>query len=145
MFRKITIRTNILTNIAVVVALVAGSLLWMQWHFSQQMAHEATQNDFKSVAKGIARHLQDRDDLAKMVISEMEYIVAKHLENEEKQASVLHKFTHTMSHLPKLYALSLGYPNGDLFEVVNMHDSERHREPDPQAHRTKPLPIPAGS
>jgi len=125
MFRKITIRTNILTNIAVVVALVAGSLLWMQWHFSQQMAHEATQNDFKSVAKGIARHLQDRDDLAKMVISEMEYIVAKHLENEEKQASVLHKFTHTMSHLPKLYALSLGYPNGDLFEVVNMHDSER--------------------
>ncbi|BDY13076.1 HD domain-containing phosphohydrolase [Hydrogenimonas cancrithermarum] len=125
-FRKITIRTNILTNILIVVTIVAGVLLWLQYRFSQTMVLDATRNSFADAAGKITLHLQDGDRLAKTIIDQMELYPG--LTSKPKRPlpfETIRRFSRTMQSINTIYAIYLGYPDGDLFEVVNMKMDER--------------------
>ena len=128
MFDKITIRTNILTNILVVVAIVAGSLLGLQYHFSKKMALEATEKNFHAAAEKITLHLKDRDRLAGSILLEVAYDRSFVRLSTPFPHETIRRFTYTMEHQPKIYAINLGNPYGDLFEVINMaSQSDLHK------------------
>lgn len=122
MFDRITIRTNILTNILVVVAIVAGSLLGLQYHFSKKMALEATKRDFSDAAEKITLHLKDRDRLARSVLYELAYDRSFIRLSTPFPHETIRRFAYTMEHHPRIYAINLGNPYGDLFEVINMKE-----------------------
>jgi len=119
---RITIRTNILTNILIVVAIVAGSLLGLQYHFSKKMAFEATEKNFADAAEKITLHLQDRDRLARAVLNELAYDRSFVRLSTPFPHETIRRFTYTMIHQPKIYAINLGNPYGDLFEVINLRN-----------------------
>ncbi len=125
LFRKfITIRTNILTNFLIVVALVAAGLLLLQYHYSRKLALKATRGTFQQIAEKVAIHLQANDRFIRTML----YQVALYPGiNEEPSPDGLPenawRFMKTLSRLGSLYSMYAGYPNGDLFEVVKVRKS----------------------
>ena len=129
MFRKITIRTNILTNFLIVVGLVAASLFGLQYYFSQKMALDATHKTFQQIAEKITLHIQDSDRLSKEMLYHTElYPGIADTISEELPIETISRYAHNMQHNNNIYAIYVGHANGDFFEVVNMHSStELHR------------------
>ncbi|WP_456381697.1 HD domain-containing phosphohydrolase [Hydrogenimonas sp.] len=121
MFGRITIRTTILTNMLLVLFLVAGSLLALQYRFSFRMASEATQKSFSESALGITLRLKERDRLARSILHELAYDRSFIRLHTPFPHETIRRFTYTMKHFPKIYAINLGNPFGDLFEVVNVN------------------------
>ncbi|WP_201352172.1 HD domain-containing phosphohydrolase [Hydrogenimonas urashimensis] len=125
MLRAVTIRTNIFSNILFVVVTVAGSLLALQYHFSKTMAYEATQRGFLDAAEKITLDLRDRDRLVKTVLSELSYDNAYIDFSGVFPLKTVRRLTYTMARFKRIYAINIGNPYGDLFEVVNMAGRER--------------------
>jgi len=119
--RLITIRTNILTNFIIVVALVAAGLLFLQYHFSKRLALEATRGTFHQIARKVAVHMEDNDHFIRTFLYQMALYPNI---TEEPPVGILPenavRFIRTMSHLKSFYSMYVGYPNGDIMEVVNL-------------------------
>ena len=124
MFPKISIRTNILTNILFVVAVVSGILLFLEYHFSKEMALDAMKKNFSDAAGKVTMHLRDRDRLVETVLYELSYDDRYSRISGVFPLETVRKFTHTMAHYGKIYAINVGNPYGDLFEVINMADRD---------------------
>ncbi len=129
MFRKITIRTNILTNFLIVVGFVAASLFGLQYYFSQKMALDATHKTFHQIAEKITLYIQGSDRLSKEMLYHTElYPCIADTISEELPIDTISRYAHNMQHNNNIYAIYVGHANGDLFEVVNMHSStELHK------------------
>jgi len=125
-FRKITIRTNILTNFIVVVALVAAILLFLQYHFSRKMALKATESTFKHIAQKITYHVEDNDRFIRALLHQMTLypdITVEPVRQGLPENAV--RFARTMARSRSIYSMYVGYPDGNLFEVINMRSAVR--------------------
>lgn len=126
MFRRITIRTNILTNFLFVVAVVAASLIGVQYYFARQLALEATEKNFHQIAGRVVSTFQERDKLAKETLSLMEaYAELKAPHTPEERQQLVQRLSIPMQRNAGIYAVYTGYGNGDLFEVANLESSPK--------------------
>ena len=124
MFRPISIRVNILTNFMIVIALIAVSLLGMQYFFSRQLAMSATQKSFVQTARQVTQHIQARDALAKNMLYLTELYPALTLSpTDSRHRDSIKRFVVNMQRSVHIYAMYIGHPNGDFFEVVNMESA----------------------
>ena len=121
MFRPISIRINILTNFLLVVLLIAISLLGLQYHFSQELAMSAAHKSFSQAAHRLTQHIKSRDQMLRNLLYYSELSPEITLPaNDERHSITIKSFTHNMKRSPNLYAMYIGYDNGDFFEVINM-------------------------
>jgi len=121
MFRPISIRVNILTNFMIVIGLIAVSLLGMQYFFSKQLAMSATHKNFVQTARQVTQHIQARDALAKNMLYLTEfYPELTLLPTDSRHRDTIKRFAVNMRRSVHIYAMYIGHPNGDFFEVVNM-------------------------
>ena len=121
MFRPISIRVNILTNFFLVFGLIAASLLGMQYYFSQQLAMSATHKSFVQTARQVTQHIQARDVLAKNMLYLTEFYPELTLSpTDPRHRDTIERFTINMQRSMHIYAMYIGHPNGDFFEVINM-------------------------
>jgi len=129
MFGKITIRTNILTNILLVVMIVSAGLLGVQYYFAKRMAYEATVKAFHQLSDKVAADVQARDRLARETLYLMERYRGITLPpTHNRQAELARLLATPMHKNNRIYAVYMGYGNGDLFEVVNL-DSDADLRP----------------
>ena len=106
MFRKIAIRTNILTNFLIVVGLIAASLFGLQYYFSQKMALDATHKTFHQIAEKITLHIQDSDRLSKEMLYHTElYPGIANTISEELPIETISRYAHNMHHNNNIYAI----------------------------------------
>jgi HD-GYP domain-containing protein (c-di-GMP phosphodiesterase class II) len=117
-------RLQVLMNLFIIVGLIVVSLLGMQYYFSQKLALSATHNNFTQTAQQITKIFKNGDTNVKNMLYFTELypdlnMAPKELNNLE----TIDRFTTNMRRLPGIYAMYVGHPNGDLFEVVNMRSS----------------------
>ena len=121
MFKRIKIRTNILLHFLSALLLVALALIGTQYYFSTQMAKEATERTFHQTLHKVAITLQSKDHLSKEILYQIEsYPSISNVKIEPLPMNTIEHFIHTLKRYPNMYAIYLGYGNGDLFEVINM-------------------------
>ena len=124
MSRPISIRVNILTNFMLVIGLIAVSLLGMQYYFSQQLAMSATHKSFVQTARQVTQHIQARDALAKNMIYLTEfYPELTFSPTDPRHRDTIKHFAVSMQRAVHIYAMYIGHPNGDFFEMVNMESA----------------------
>jgi len=121
MFKPIRIRTNILFHFLFLVITLTAALIGIQYYFSEQMAKEATAKIFRQTADNITIRLRDKDMLSKEVLHQMEHHPAVNITVDQSiPMTTIRYFIHTLQRYPYMYAVYLGFKNGDFFEVVNM-------------------------
>ena len=124
MFRPISIRVNILTNFMLVIGLIAASLLGLQYYFSQQLAMSATHKNFVQTAQQVTQHIQAGDAVSKNMIYLTELYPGLSLApTDSRLRDTIKRFAINMQRSVNIYAMYIGHPNGDFFEVVNMDSS----------------------
>jgi len=122
LYNKIKIRTNILLHFLFVVVTLAFILVGLQYHFSENLAKDAIGRTFRQTADKIALTVQDKDLLAKEVLYQIEtHPSIKQDINKSIRFEIIGHFIPTLKRYEKMYAIYLGYGNGDLLEVINMH------------------------
>jgi len=137
---KIKIRTNILLHFLFILLSLSFVLIGVQYYFSEKMAREAINDTFHQTAEKIALTLEDKDRLSKEILYQLE-------DHPSVQFSVdaglpfetIKHFIHTLKRYENMYAVYLGYGNGDFFEVINMHINQtihRHYSAPPQTRWT---------
>ena len=119
---RLKIRTNILLHFLFIVLFLAFALIGLQYYFSEKMAKEAMGDTFQQIADKIALKVQDKDLLAKEVLYQLEtQPTISHNLSETVKLEIIRDFIPTLKRYSNMYAIYLGYPNGDFFEVINMH------------------------
>ena len=121
---KISIKTNILTIFISLVGIVALSLLFLQYYFSEKLALESTHRTFTMITKNISDHLGKKRRHIDSIL------------NTIKQHESLHKpitfdpmhpslkgLTQAMEISSDIYALYFAQQDGNLYEVVNMNNN----------------------
>ena len=129
MFRPVSIRTNILTNILLVVGVVAVSLLGLQYYFSQQLAKSAVEKSFTQTVDKLTQLIQTADTMNKNRLYLTEHYSGLTLHpTDPRHIQTVKRFADSMQRQDNIYAMYIGHPNGDLFEVINMQGSSKlHR------------------
>ena len=124
MFSSVSIRFHILTNFLVVIGLISAFLLGLQYYFSQDLAALATEKSFTQTAKKITEHIQtgDKNVKSKLYLTEL-YPDLLHKVTNPKHKDTVKRFSLNMKHAPNIYAMYIGYSNGDLLQVINMKSS----------------------
>ncbi len=126
--RIVSIRSNILINFFMVIALISAVLLCLQYYFSEKMAIRATQTTFKQIAQRITGHLEDNDRFIRMLLLQMQLYPEITVEpTGVKFPENAYRLIQTISHLRRftLRSMYVGYPNGDLFDVMDLAASPR--------------------
>ena len=124
MFRTLSIRLHVLINLFIIVGLIVVSLLGLQYYFSQKLALSATHNNFTQTAQQITKIFKSGDTNVKNMLYFTElYPDLNMAPRELKDIGTIDRFATNMRRLPNIYAMYVGHPNGDLFEVVNMSSS----------------------
>ncbi len=121
-----TIRTNLLLYFLFTLSILALAIIGVEYWFGKRMAQEAIDKSFHTAAHRVVDHIRARDILSKEILyqTEAHSMIETSAPLSLPQKTLLH-FTHTLQRYDNMYAIYLGYPNGDLFEVVNMRSGKR--------------------
>ncbi len=129
MFRTISIRVHILINFLIVVGLISLSLLGLQYYFSQKLAISATHTNFTQTSEQVIKLFKNGDANIKNMLYFTElYPDLNVAPTDTKNMKTIDRFATSMQRLPSVYAMYIGHPNGDFFEVINMESSSTLHE-----------------
>jgi len=122
-----TIRTNILSYFLVVVGIVALALIGVQYYFSKGIALEATDKTFHQTAEKITLEIESQDYYARSLLYKMEAYADIELPPAGKLPAPeqLQPFIDLLLRHNRMYATYIGYPDGALFEIINMENSDQ--------------------
>ena len=122
--KPIRIRTNILLHIVLLLVIIVGALLGLQYIFSQELATQATQREFRHIAQRLGEHVHDSDRANK---EKLELIAQYAQVMDPVGAGVpqayLRLLSRVMEQNSNIYALYTGHGDGALFELVNMQSA----------------------
>ncbi|MFM2484431.1 HD domain-containing phosphohydrolase [Celerinatantimonas yamalensis] len=112
---------SLFTILSIVIVAVA---LGLQYYFSQSLAHDAAKTQFNHVAQRISDEIRTLDRRSTAVVS----LLSQYLENEktaniDSKKNLVLMMAQAMKQAPFLYAMYVGYPNGDFYELVNLNNS----------------------
>lgn len=129
MSHPVSIRINILTNFVIVVGLIALSLLGLEYFFSQKMARSSAHQSFTQTAQRITQYVQSRDGLIKNMLSLIAlYPDLTRSPMDANHIGTIRRLTLSMQRSANIYAMYIGHPDGDFFEVINMSiSSDLHK------------------
>lgn len=117
----IGIRPTILTIFTLIVLFTLIITLGLQYYFFQSMALESIKNDMKKTAFKTSEKINNIDNSASNIINVIELLQESNEKpNDLLQHSLTNKFTSFMSDYSFIYAMYIGYENGDFYEVINL-------------------------
>ena len=133
MFRM-TIKNNILAVFLTLVGLVALSLLFLQYYFSEKLALESTNRTFTMISSHITKHLTQKREHTHNILNAKR----KHTELLEPITfdifhPALRGLVQVLEITPDIYAFYFAQKNGHFYEVVNMNN-------DPHIYKTFKAP-----
>ena len=117
----IGIRPTILTIFTLIVLLTLFVTLGLQYYFSQTIALESVEKDMKKTASNTSLKIDNIENSVTNIVTITELLDESTKKPEELLTHPLtNKFTTFMSSYPFIYAMYIGYENGDFYEVINL-------------------------
>ncbi|WED24804.1 hypothetical protein L3Q72_18175 [Vibrio sp. JC009] len=124
-----SMRVTVIALFLFLSALTVSVALSLQYYFSQSLAKEAATEMLHSAATGVSERIHGIDaessGLAE-ILSEFPSI------DRRISSEFLHPVTHTMAKAMQqqdyLYAMYIGYANGDFYELINLDSSKNLRD-----------------
>ena len=118
---NIGIRPTILTIFSLIVFTTLLITLGLQYYFSQTMALESIKENMVKTAANTSSKIKNIDNSVNNTIKVLELL--KEIDEKPKdllQHSLTDKFTSFINDNPFIYAIYIGYENGNFYEVINL-------------------------
>jgi len=122
---KVTIRIHIFTYIILLISLLVILFAGMQYHFSKELALEATQKNFHLITTNIAADIKNRDNLSKEMIYQMQNYpeIIKPL-NDSLNFDLVRRYVFTLKRHQNIVALYSTNSEASFIEVLNIKHSQ---------------------
>lgn len=122
---NIKIRPTILIIFTIVVAIAVFTTLGLQYYFSKKLAIKATIDSVKHISDKTQFKVEQFDQTNYNLISLIEMFPSINEQVEEHTPhKILNKFTKAMSLEKTIYAMYIGYENGDFYEIINLNNEK---------------------
>ena len=121
---KVPIKTNILITFLLLIGVVATSLLFSQYYFSEKLAIESTNKTFSIISNNIREHLYKESKATRNILN-----------TKSRHADLLEPITFNPIHSSlksliqileiksNIYSIYFAQGNGAFYEVVNMQNN----------------------
>jgi HD-GYP domain-containing protein (c-di-GMP phosphodiesterase class II)/ABC-type amino acid transport substrate-binding protein len=127
---RFSIRLTVVGVFAIATTLTAIIAISLQFYFSRTMAIDAALSKYQHTANNTSQYLSTIDSNAIQITR----ILAKHTQLTQEDSAenwvnshTLPLFSEVMKNNRIFYAIYLGFPNGDFYEVVNLNSSTTAR------------------
>lgn len=123
---RFSIRVTVVTVFVLATILTAVLAVSLQYYFSRNMAAQAAVFRFNGLAGNVSRHLDAIDDKA----VETTRILAGHpvlTQGQWVNPQARGLFAAMMRDTPMLYAIYIGFDNGDFYELINLESGQAVR------------------
>ena len=122
---KVTIRVHIFTYITILVSLLIMLFAGMQYHFSKQLALQATQKSFHLITTNISSIIKNRDELSKEVIYQLQNYpnIVKPI-GDKLDMDLVKRYIFTLKRLNSIAALYSVYEDNSFLEVQKVKISK---------------------
>ncbi|MDW6003350.1 HD domain-containing phosphohydrolase [Vibrio mangrovi] len=126
---RFSIKMTVMSLFIVLSSLIIAVALSLQYYFSRHLAQESSHILFSSTAQRISEKINSLDvesgDLA-LLLSQYPGISDK--DTGGTQRPITNVMAQAMRQKPYLYAIYIGYQNGNFYELINLDSSENLRE-----------------
>jgi HD-GYP domain-containing protein (c-di-GMP phosphodiesterase class II)/ABC-type amino acid transport substrate-binding protein len=119
--KTISIRLNLLAYFILVVSLVAGTLIAVEYYYSNKLAHSAAQDSFRLVAKNLSTYINeqtDQHDQALTLLGAEAQLINEDISAEHPLARSM--MTTLMKKSPGIFATYIGRNNDDFYQIINV-------------------------
>lgn len=121
MHKLFSIRSNILSVFFTITFLIALLLIGLQYHFSKQLSLTAAEQSFTHISQRVADRIKLIDSkVVTMINMVAEYPGLESLSDANQRHSAINLFAKAMLENPNIYALYVGYENGNFYELINL-------------------------
>jgi len=119
---NIGIRPTILTIFTLIVMITLFITLGLQYYFSQNVALASVKENMLQTAASTSKKINTIDNSVNNIISITEMMKeSNHKPKELLKHSLTNKFSTFMKGYPFIYAMYIGYENGDFYELINLY------------------------
>jgi len=123
------IRPTILFILILVVSISIVISLGLQYYFSKQLAFKGTSESVEQIAEKTKLISKNSYEASNNLLSLLELSSAIHdAPKEQERHLMLKKLTRSLLHNNLIYALYIGYSNGDFYEVINLENEGNLKE-----------------
>jgi len=120
-----TIKSFFLKYMLITLLFVVTVLLAIQYYFSHTMVLELTQKRFSHLAKQTSIVIDERNRQAEDIVSILGHTPAiRQIDSNRTIQDLLRLFIDPIQKNNTIYAIYVGYPSGEYFEVVNINHSK---------------------
>lgn len=128
MLKNIPIRITVVTLFFLLTSIVAAVIIGLQFYFGGQLAKEATKQHFLHLTEKIENTVASIDETNSNLINLVEMDEkTDECVHMHKQHKILPLFASILKNNTKLYAIYIGYENGDFYELINLDIDKKLR------------------
>ena len=125
-YNSFKIKPIIFAIFTLLILIVVSILLTLQYFSSQKLAIKATINSIDHISQKTESRLLNMDAQGHDFISMIEITDGiKDSPSLNKKHKMLTTFTTILKNKPLVYAIYVGYENGDFFEVINLNSNKK--------------------
>ena len=127
--KTLSIRLTVLGIFIAVAGLTAGLSLGLQYYFSRDLARTAAESAFRTTSEKVGERIASLDRQSANMVGVLSHFnaLANFPETIQERLS-LPLLGGAMEQNPSLYAMYVGYSNGDFFEMVNLESGGNVRK-----------------
>ncbi len=123
-----SMKLTVISLFAVLSLLIISVALSLQYYFSQSLAKQSASLLFESTARRVSEQIQSLDiessDLAKLLALASDDLS---IDNQQVIRPITRLMAQAMRQKPYLYAIYIGYQNGNFYELINLDSSDKVR------------------
>lgn len=118
---RIKIRPTVLFVFALLVGIAVLTTLGIQYYFSKKLAFASIEESVQHISEKTQQKIESFNKSNYDLLSVLQYshTLLQH-PKEEQNLEFLKTFTTAISNNPYVYALYIGFENGDFYEVINL-------------------------
>ncbi|MDX9796200.1 MAG: cache domain-containing protein, partial [Arcobacteraceae bacterium] len=118
---RIKIRPTVLFVFALLVGIAVLTTLGIQYYFSKKLAFASIEESVQHISEKTQQKIESFNKSNYDLLSVLQYshTLLQH-PKEEQNFEFLKTFTTAISNNPYVYALYIGFENGDFYEVINL-------------------------
>jgi HD-GYP domain-containing protein (c-di-GMP phosphodiesterase class II) len=118
---RIKIRPTVLLVFSILVGIAVLTTLGIQYYFSKKLAFASIEESVQHISEKTQQKIESFNKSNYDLLSVLQYshTILQH-PKEEQNLEFLNTFTTAISNNPYVYALYIGFENGDFYEVINL-------------------------
>lgn len=125
----VSIRLTVLGVFIIITGLTAAIALGLQYYFSGNLAKTAAKDTFRSMSEKVGQQMNALDNYSANLVDVLgNFHTLATFPDPEKESGALPLLGAAMKNNPSIYAVYVGYANGDFFELINLESGKYVRK-----------------